>query len=454
MRVPILTVAALMCIPNTSAATSPATALRAALADARALPPIRAAQVRYVSAYNCAPSDLEAWRAALDYAVNAVSRTAAIRRCGVVDGTGGRLFRLDMASYGFTVGTWESLARDDEPYWHVTTKVADPTTGKVGTVMVDAGHVGLAEATALRTMTGSAAPIVRLDWFVCKVAQPPHYYAMAGVPEKVDDWYAGVGADRNKIVSLRANHGANLFQSGVTRKTRRLSRYSGPLGGVWQTYDSDGKDPLKDPIRNPSFAAGFDASELIAAKPNGLHLYGLYDSAGKRQDAVPDVIAKDDSDPHGDGRLVPMVSCVRCHGAAGESGLRSFTNDTKALLERGVDILTGSPFDAESLANFYLSDKLERDLARDREDYAVAVKKATGLDPTRAAAALAAVFRDYEYATVGPEKAKVELNASSLDGLRYSTDGVLLGVMAGQRVPRRSWERGFAEAARLLNSAR
>ena len=297
-------------------------------------------------------------------------------------------------------------------------------------------------------MTGSVGAIVRLDWLVSKLAQPPHYYAFANVPATSKEWYAALGADKSKIVQLRANHGANLFTSGVTKKPRRLSRYQGPLGGLWNTFDTLGDDPLHDPIRTPSFESGFDAQELIAAKANGLHLFGLYDGAGKRQDAVPDRIAKDDSDPHGDGRLIPFVSCVRCHAA--DSGLRSFQNDTADLLKSGVDILTGSPFDAESLASFYLSEKLQRDLQRDREDYAAAVGKCTdGWTPKQAAAALAELFAGYEYRQVRPADACRELGVRNLDALRSSRDGVLLALWAGKSVQRKQFEQSFAEAAVL-----
>lgn len=424
---------------------TPGLELRAALADARTLSATQALQVRYVTAFNL--KDIDAAQRTLNFVCNSVSRSATLRAVTPVAGSGGRLLRFDLAAFGIPHAAWESLTADD-PYFKIKTQVIDPHTGKKKTVVTDGGWVNLEEAAALRTMTGSTGAICRLDWFIAKVVTPPHYYSMAGVPETVGEWYKQLGADKDKIVALRANHGANLFTSGVTKKPRRISRYAGPLGAVWQTYDTEGTDPLKDPIRNPSFESGFDASELIAAKQNGMLLYLISNANGKRQDVVPDKIAKDDSDPHGDGRLVPMISCVRCHAADG--GLRSFTNDTADMMERGIDILTGSPFDAESLASFYLSPKLQRDLQRDREDYAAAVARSTnGWTPKQAAAALAEIYAAYEYRQVTPEAALRELGSRSLDGLRGSRDGVLLGLLSGHAVQRRQFEASFAEAAIL-----
>lgn len=431
----------------TSCGQNPAAELRVAIADLEAnVPRSQWPAIRYLSAWNLDADRLRDYHRVASFVLNSVSRTANI----VSEPTrvpGRAVLRVDLARLGIPHDVWEKLVAD-ECYWHIRTKVADPKTGKVQEVITDGGWVGLDDAARLRTMSASTGAVVRLDWFVAKVCQPPHYYSFAAVPATSTEWYKSLGMDKDKIVQLRANHGANMFESGITKHPRRLSRYQGPLGAGWQTYDSDGTDPAKDPIRNPSFDSGYEASELIATKANGLHIFGLYDAAGKRQDAVPDRIAKDDSDPHGNGIVIPMISCVRCHAVDG--GLRSFANDTKKLMESGVDILTDSPFSAEGLASFYLSDKLERDIRRDREDYAAAVSKATGgWTPKQTAAALAELFAGYEYRQVTPEMACAELGVRSLEGLRSSRDGVLLALMAGQKVQRKQFEASFAEAAVL-----
>jgi len=364
----------------------------------------------------------------------------------------GSLVRIDLAAYAIESKSWESLIADLEPVFHVRSQAVNPTTGKVETVYTDAGHVGLEWAAALRQMTGSTGAIVRADWFIVRATSPPHYYSLAGVPDTLDGWYKSLGADAETIVKLRANKGANLFRSGVTHKPRRLTRWQGPLGGVWQTYDSEeSRDVRKDPFRTPGFDGAADAGEHIATKANGLHLFGLYSLPdGKRQDAVPDRIAKDDSDPLADGRLVASVSCIRCHI---ESGLRPFHNDMKAILARGVDLAT-TPEEADKLAAFYTTDKLERQLDRDREDYADAVLKATGgkLDAKKLPDAVARVVREYQYYQVDLATAKRELGGVA--GLQRSSDPYILAIVTGHKINRAQWEGSYAEAAFLVGDGR
>jgi hypothetical protein len=434
----------------------PADEVRAALVDLQSRVPVELHHsMRYASQYYADEKDRAGNRAALSFVLNCVSRSARLARPAVVAETDGRLLRIDLASYGLSAELWESLVASGEPYWHITTRVKlAPQGNRAGKnvreriVLTDGGWLDLTAAAELRERTGSAGAAVRLDWLLVKLATPPFYYQAAGVNETLDGWYASLGVEKKTVIELQANHGANLFFSQVTRKTRRLSRYQGPLGGVWQTYDNFGDDPAKDPIRNPTFSAAYDASEHIAAKANGLHLFALFDAKGKRQDAVPDRLAKDDSDPHGDGRLVPMLSCVRCHV---EDGLRPFADDQGRLLQAGVELLADDPHTAERLAAFYAPKKLLRDLQRDREDYAEAIRAATGgLSTREAAERTAEAFRRYEYQLVSPRAAQAELGARSLDALLASHDPVLLALARGINVQRRQFEASFAEAALLV----
>ncbi|MEZ6069385.1 MAG: hypothetical protein R3C10_03730 [Pirellulales bacterium] len=175
----------------------------------------------------------------------------------------------------------------------------------------------------------------------------------------------------------------------------------------------------------------------------------LYDAEGRRQDAVPPDVARDASEPLGDGQVVPMISCVRCHE---ESGLRPFTNDQRTLLRGGVELFTVQPEDAERLASFYDRD-LGKQLQRDREDYDEAVAKLTAvLEPSEVAPALAALFRRYAYELVSLERAADELGVTvgeAARSLRASHDPLLLALVEGLSVQREQWEASFAAAAIL-----
>lgn len=473
-------------------ASTPADEVRAAAIDLAGLPAVERPTTRYVTLYNVPATDREATAAAVSYLLNAVSRGPTIVRPAVAAES--NLLRFDLRWYGLSAELWESLVSQGEPYFHITTNVvadagearnrkrllntpiaserqtavtespastvrvpAAPVADSlaVSRVYTDGGWIDLELAATVRSLTGSGGALVRADWFVSRVSVPPFYYRLAGVAETRDGWYADLGIDRDKVVELRANHGANVLRSGVTRHVRRVSRWQGPLGGVWQTYDVSASGPGKDPFRDPTFdGRGFqyEASELIAAKANGLHVFALFDAQGRRQDAVPDKIAKDDSDPRGDGIIVPLLSCVRCHV---EDGLRPVRNDQRRLLSRGVELYAESPELAQQLAEFYSSPKFDRDLVRDREDYAAAVESATELPPERLAAALAQVYRDYVYELVTPRTAArelgIDINLLPLV-LRAADDPVLLALADGLDVQRDQWEASFAQAA-LLSAA-
>lgn len=422
----------------------PSSELRAAVQHARTLPINEASFTRYVSFYATPAEERADAEKVLSFVLNTVSRSARIIVPQRLPGS--ECVVINLAQYGIPVEVWESML-DTEFVWHLTTEILDPATGKKRKVLTDAGHLDLKEAEALRKTTGSGGALVRGDWLCVKLTTPPHYYNAAGIPATLDGWYKALGADPAAIVALKANRGANIIQSGVTKKVRRVSRWQGPIGAVWQTYDVFGDDARKDVLRNPTFQVEYDAGEHIAAKPNALHLFGLYDSKGNRQDTVPDKIAKDDSDPHGDGVLIAGVSCVRCHV---EDGLRPFPNDQRSLDLKGVKILADASQPQDDLAAFYGLDgsgKLDRQLARDREDYAAAVKQATGMTSKELAEAFARVFRQYEYELVTTDSAKRELGVESLEPLKATGDIYLMALANGRGIPRRSWEQSYNSAA-------
>lgn len=430
-------------------AARPASELAAAVGDlSRNVAPVDWRATRYVSIYHVTEQQRDEHLAVLSFVLNSVSRQARLIAPAVVDGTRGSLVRINLDDFKLPADTWEALVADREPYWHITTEVLAPRTGKRTAVYTDGGWVNLDAARRLREATASGGAIVRGDWFITKATTPPHYFRLAGIGTTLADWHKLVGVDQRAIVAMRANHGANLITSGVTRKPRRISRWQGPAGGVWQTYDTFGDDPAKDPLRDPTLAGGYDASEHIAAKANGLHLFALFDAKGVRQDSVPDRLAKDDTDPHGDGVLVPMVSCVRCHV---EDGLRPFVDDQQRLLAGDVKLLAADKDTAESLAAFYNAARLEKQTARDREDYAAAVAEATGgMTTKQLVAALTEVFGAYQNQLLTPERAARELGVESLESLRASRDPILLALAAGISVQRQQWEASFAEAALLV----
>jgi hypothetical protein len=321
-------------------------------------------------------------------------------------------------------------------------------------VTIDAGWTNLAVAARLKALTGSEGALLRADHFITVASVPPRYYEFAGVAAKEADFLKSLGVDAKKIEQLRANAGANLVISGVTQKPRRVIWQQGPLGGVYSTLDVERVDAERDPFRRPLSADGlefrYDASEWFALRANGLWLTALFNRAGVRQDSVPDVVAKDTSDPAADGIVVPMLSCIRCHR---EDGLRPFRDDQSSLLADGIELRAFRARDAQRVAEFYDDPRLQRQMQFDRETYSQAVARATlDMRPEDLADALARTVREFAYTPVSPEQAAREVGATTTDfraALRTSRDPVLLMLRQNRPILRAQWESSFAEAAVL-----
>lgn len=430
----------------------PAGELAAALADLEgSVPPGRQGQTRYLTLYALPAEEWLEAEAAVSLVLNSLSRADTIARPEQVSGSGGRLLRLSLDDYGLPHDGWEAVAADD-PYWHLRTIVlAGPADAGTVEVFTDGGWVGLERAARLRALSASAGAVLRADHFLAKVSTTLDgglYYRLAGVERRERDFLAALGIDLDVIARLRADEGANLIRSQVTFKMRRVVRRGGPLGDAWHTYDVATSTPERDPIRNP-LAFEYDASEHIAARRNGLHVYALYDRQGVRQDSVPDGVAKDTSDPHGAGIIAPMLSCVRCHV---EDGLRPVANDQRRLLSGPVALYAERPRVAQRLAGFYGAD-LDLRLVRAREDLAAAVRAATGGGEWRqSVAALARIYERYVDALVSPQQAARELGIepSAVGGvMAASHDAALLCLSQGIPIQRKQWESAFAEAAVL-----
>ncbi len=460
----------------TALAQSPTSELRAAVADAERLPPEARPGVRYLSLY-AIPSERRAEAArVVSYTLNALSRTRAIIRPAAVTPTLLRFsisnFVADGNEFADWSAAWEKLVESD-PYWHLPTEIAASSGPNSAThqapaparsaqaetitakVTVDGGWVGLDAAATLRTLTGSSGAILRADDFVARATTSPAYYDFAGIPPNEADLLKSLGVDSATIDRLRANAGANLLISGVTQKPRRVVWSQGPLGGVYETLDVQQVDAQRDPFRRPISAGGanfkFDAGEWFAAAPNGLWRTALYNADGDRQNSVPDKIAKDTSDPLADGIVVPMISCIRCHT---ESGLRPFQDDQSRLLSSGrVDLRSSDSDLVQRIAEFYDEPRLQRQMAFDRQTYALAVARATdGMKPEELAGALAALVRQFAYLPITPEQAARELGIGVADlraPLSPSHDPILLLLAEGRPVLRGQWESSFAEAATL-----
>ncbi len=432
--------------------------LHAAVQDIDTLPPGFHPAQQYLSMYSIAPEDRDECFRIVSWACNAVSRTRVIAVPKRVSDTLIRFNILWYASDGQDFKDWCSLLDSmgqQDPYWHIRTTILTGNGKKQSTTetTVDGGWVDLNEAATLRARTGRYAPIMRADDFVFRITQPPFYYEFAGISKNENDFIKSLGLDLKVIDQLRADSGANLIRSDITFKDRRIIWRQGPLGGLYVTLDVEqvtaDRSFIRRPITDGGFTANFDASEVMFIRLNGMIGGSLYDKNGKRQDAVPDKIAKDTSDPHGDGRVVPLISCIRCHV---EDGLRPFQDDQTKLVGNGrIGLYSYDPKLVQRAAEFYQEPRLQRQMKFDRETYAAACSQATlGLTPSQASEALGRVVRKFGYLSVTPAQAARELAIDpELLGplMQASRDPILLTLAEGRSVLRNQWNSSYAEAA-------
>lgn len=438
----------------------PNEALAAVEADLTALPAIARPTARYAWLGNLPAGERTMAEAALGLAVNLASRRPRITRWQAAS-SDGSLWRLDLESVGWPVESWETVIREGgEPYFHLRTEVLEPGTGKRQVVFTDGGWLDLERAARVRAWTGSAGAVTRGDWLFSKIATTfdgGFYYDLAGVAGKsADEIYGELGIDFVRTNALLAEGWANLWRSAVTGKARRIRWRRGALGSAYKTEDYASNTAEKDPFRNP-LGGQPDASEHFVFGPTeGLPRMLVFDGANRLQRTVPDVIAKDHTDAHGNGGiLAPWLSCVTCHR---QQLLEPFVNDERELLAGGVDLLFSDRDTAERAAAFYERD-LERQLARDREDWGAATAKASGgLEFAEAAEASGTLYRRYAAELVGPERAREELGIEAAlswpEVVAGSSDPVWLALGSGRSVQRKQFEASFAEAALRVGLAR
>jgi hypothetical protein len=551
-----------------AALITPATELRAATADIQTVAPQLRPTTRYLTLYSIDETSRPTALQVTSYVLNALSRARSITAPELITPT---LIRFNLTQYApepddltAWLSAWEQLATTD-PYFHLQTEVlvsgnADKkqrTTDhgqRTTAITTDGPWLDLTAAASLRAATASTGAILRADYFITAATQPPAYYQFAGIPETESDFLKSLGVDRDIIQRLRADVGANLITSGVTGKPRRIVWSQGPLGGVYSTLDVQQIDATRDPLRRPisttfpiphstvpipnstrissatgshqtpgtrppdtTFSFRYDVSEWFALAPNGLWRTALYDAAGRRQNSVPDRVAKDTSDPHADGIIIPLISCIRCHR---ESGLRPFSDDQQLLLgaslplPRGegrgegaaaadgrssavsagfatappaVSLYSPDPNISRRAAEFYDEPRLQRQIAFDRQTYAAALSRATTFAPLANAHphngrlttdngrlgtgnqpltspqlsdSLATFVRNYAYLPVTPEQAASEVGLTIdqfQQSLAQSHDPIILLLLQNRPILRDQWTSSFSEAAaasQTLNAKR
>src|SRR6516162_4279763 len=295
-------------------------------------------------------------------------------------------------------------------------------------IRIPGRHLAAAVYNRLVGMTGSQAPVISDQYFLYRslsqiqdkgaftILYGGLYYRLVALKKSTVDGASdedvlferlGIGNVKEGINAakifdnLRSDCRVGMFRSDVTGKPRRIDllrslsgAISGSTGLLIFTHDLQDQDRDTDRHALANLLTdGIDrARELIFEMPNSLHGYAAIKAQdGSFQDEVPFDVALDTTipNPH-TKRLQPAISCIRCHEADGSDGWKPLTNDVVRMTsgKRGADIF-GDVSQAnvtvtdtlDRLAGLYKADP-ERALKRGRDDYALAVHRAAGIDPT------------------------------------------------------------------------
>lgn len=449
-------------------AASPAQDVAAAVSFLTHVPEAERSQVRYLALDHLTVPERHQTALAVVHLANAVSRNRVIYHPQATDLTFGYM-RLDLSAladpkngqtFAEVLAAWEKLVETD-PRYHVRTNVA--TAKGVQAVTVDAGHVGLANATKLRELTGSAGAILAADYWIARVATTPDYYQWAGLPATEAELFAQLGLDAATVNALAADSAANVLIRKLTGRSSRILAKPTPLGWLWHTKDSSeaANSPERSPFRAPVDATVgalrqvfvYDAGEYFFHRPDGYWGVWIGNGQGQRVDAVDAAVATDYHAPTGRQELRPLVSCYRCHGREGAGHLQDFTDHQSQLVVKE----TTSPEVKARIDELYADQgRVTLALERSREDFERAVKLATGTDSKTATEALASSFARYQYEPVTARQAAAECGvdvATFVKATRESLDPIIQTLREVEvdgtprnGVNRRDWEASQQEA--------
>ncbi len=191
----------------------------------------------------------------------------------------------------------------------------------------------------VKTAVATEIPVFQADWFADAASKPPLYYALLGIPAKLNDLAKINGIDiEQNIKSARARR-AVIRQSNVTRGNRLAERHPDARGTFWLSYDfatSSGDQDLFDHPLGPKPSSVVrspfkpDLVRAIFSLPNGFLGYALFDAAGNRIERAQPGVEKSMSggDELASHQSQAGANCFECH----TQGIKPVRDDLKAHL--------------------------------------------------------------------------------------------------------------------------
>lgn len=331
----------------------------------QALAPARAATTRYISlvplSNDCATApEIEGARQAVVLLLNSLSLALEPMQPRMLDG-GGPILEFDLASIGWTLATWDHLAKrsPNAPF-----------------VPFDA---------ATRAATATDVPLVNGDWLAEVATRAPLYYDLLGLPDQLPQLLASLRIDPNDHKRGVAER-LGIRTSAVGRGNRLIERRTFANGAAWFAHEfapTAGRPDMFDMMMAAATSARQttpvtgDATLVHFDLPNGFPAYFAANPSGMRINDVPLSMLKDDAHPT--SKVAVAQSCLRCHGAVPVAIARGRTDDLKARIsaEAGLTKDTRDRLLALHPEPAELPRKIDEDRAR-----FLRVATAAGIDPS------------------------------------------------------------------------
>jgi serine/threonine-protein kinase len=290
------------------------------------------------------PPSPETCRAALAAALNHLSQRKGLVRPVSLPGDGtGTIFRINLRELGWEANPFH-IAIEPKPgekprkreYRNSEVNVYDlllleypfAVIPRDSDVWRDLEEVYLRqnEAPFVRPI-----PYLRGDWLAALALQSPLYEDLLAMPRTLADSTDDMGKPVKGLETKLAVKGDRL-RAGVTNLhgrmgNRLLERREGADGPFWRTYELDGsRGPNELMKRLDETTSG---GMVLYSLPNGLLASGLFDSLGRRLDAVPsNWLSPLDDGPRREIRN--GLACIRCHAA----GPAPFDDEAHGLLQK------------------------------------------------------------------------------------------------------------------------
>lgn len=437
--------------------------------------------LRYLDLTAVYPTQRKALAACTSFALNSLSWSNSIVVPQMVDGSDGRLLRINYAWYCRNAidlenwfAAWEKMTAHD-PYY------------RQPWVPYDYG-------TAVSVATGSQGCIMRADWFI--------FYAMKQdndkTPDQIEGFYSDflalpnteaqllaflrvrldeareLGTDRRGLV---VKSGTSSDAPPVAFNNRRVNRAPAvltPHGGYfYHTQDYNTSVGNENVFTNP-LSDDKDGGEYLWSQPNFLQGYYLTAAVleadgktpvlenGKPKYAQVSEVPIDIASSNFSHKRVKYDTCTHCHVRGVNTYKDSLEETLLRLSEPGGAVqLTESKIGEIMTANQLFAGDVKSFVLADQLNYSMAVQRATGMDVDAFAETWKQQLESYELA-LSPRKAAWEFGTANIqtylaDAVVSTTEGSLLALIkAGfdeQVIHRDTFEAQF-QNGKLLNQVK